>query len=255
MSSQELNREFTDFGKKMNTIAILTLIGLIGTLIGMFSFIGSLISIIMSIIIIIFFLIVIGSIKRAGRLLNNENLLGFPLKFILGTIIRVIGMLFFQIGLSILLNILFYGGTMAIFTISIVLFLIGIALIEIGSVLRLLAWGGLKSFFEANVQLFPPEISDAGRSGAKLCKIACIIDMVIFIPFVGDILRILGYFKLAKLRYLVGGPAQPTYQPTYQPPAPQPTPISGASANYCPNCGTSIVSGARYCPDCGAEMS
>ena len=255
MSSQNVNRELSDFGRRMNTIAILTLIGLIGSLIGIFLFLGSIISFVMGIIIIIFFLMVIGNIKRAGRTLNNENLLGFPLKFILGTIVRVIGMLFFEVGLSILFEILFFSGAMMFFTVSIVLIVIGIALIEIGSVLRLLAWSGLETFFKANMQLFPQVIGSDARSGSKLCKIGCIIDMLIFIPFVGDILRIIGYFKLAKLKVLVGGPAQPAYQPAYQPPAPQPTPVSGASANYCPNCGNSIVSGAKYCPDCGSEIS
>ena len=220
MSSANVNRELSVFGRRMKTIAILTLIGFILGIIGSFIWIVSLVSMVISVIIIVFFLLVIGNIKRAGRELNNEKLLGFPLKFILGTIIRVIGLYgFLQIGFIVLL---FSGGTIAGLALFITLILIGVGLIIVGSILRLLAWGGLKTFFSANAQLFPPNIGNDGRSGAKICKIACIFDMTIILSIVAEILRIIGYFKLASLKRLTGAPAQPMYQPAQPMPAPSP---------------------------------
>jgi len=192
MSNADLYREFEDFGNKMKTIAILTLIGFITSIIGSFIWGFSLVSLVMQIIIIIFFLLVIGDLKKAGRMLdNNKDLLGFPLKFILGTIIRFIGLYgFFNIGVFILSYVLFSGeGTIAGLAISITLILIGVGLIIVGSVLRLLAWGGLKTFFDYNTQLFPPNIGNDGKSGANLCKIGCILDMTILFSFIGIVPR------------------------------------------------------------------
>ncbi|TFG03131.1 MAG: zinc ribbon domain-containing protein [Promethearchaeota archaeon] len=249
MSNADLYREFEDFGNKMKTIAILTLIGLIGTLVGTIIVIGTLISFVMSIIIIVFFLLVIGDLKKAGRMLdNNKDLLGFPLKFILGTIIRVIGLGFFNIGLFILLSIGII--TVLILSISISLILIGIGLIIGGSVLRLLAWGGLKNFFEYNAQLFPIDIANESKNGAKFCKIGAILDITIILGFIADILRIVGYFKLASLKRLTEAPAQPMSQPEI----PMSAPVEGQSLNYCPHCGSDVSMGARFCPSCGAEI-
>jgi hypothetical protein len=252
MSNENVNRELSRFGSRMKTIAILTLIGFITGIIGSFIWVVGIVSMVISFIIIVFFLLVIGNIKRAGRELNNDNLLGFPLKFILGTIIRFIGLVFWQIGFMVLNYVLFSGeGTIALLAISITLILIGVGLIIVGSILRLLAWGGLKTFFSANAQLFPPNIGNNGRSGANLCKVGCILDMTIFLSFIGDILRIIGYFKLASLQDLAGAPAQPIPQPV----TPMPTPAQDPSASFCPNCGSSLSQGARFCPGCGTEIN
>ncbi|TFG21601.1 MAG: zinc-ribbon domain-containing protein [Promethearchaeota archaeon] len=256
MSNQNLYREFKQFGDKMKTIAILTLIGLIGSILGYFTIIGTLISIVMTIIIIIYFLLIIGPLKRAGRMLDyNQDLLGFPLKFILGTIIRAIGLVFFQIGLALIFIVLFITiGPIEFFAVSLIIFFIGVGLILIGSILRYLAWGGLENFFGSNAQLFPSGIAYESKSGANLCKIGCIIDMFIFIPFIGDILRIFGYFKLASLENLTGAPAQSASQSSQPVSAPAGTQSLTQSLNYCPNCGADVSTGARFCPSCGAEI-
>ena len=58
---------------------------------------------------------------------------------------------------------------------------LGIVLIIIGSILRYKAWGGLETFFQTNMQLFPPKLANNGRSGSKICKISTILDMTIFL--------------------------------------------------------------------------
>ena len=87
-----------------------------------------------------------------------------------------------------------------------------------------------------------------------MCKISTIFDLTIILSFVGEILRIIGYFKLASAKDLIGAPAQTISQPI----APQPVAASAASApsaNFCPNCGSSVSSGARFCPGCGSSIN
>jgi hypothetical protein len=244
MSNTNVNREFVIFGKRIKVIAILTLLSLILGIVGAFIPLVGIIALIFSLIIIIYFLLVLGNVKRAGKELNSKELLAFTPRFIIGTIVRFIGQALMSVG-SLYINQL---------TVIIGLIVIGVVLIIIGSVLRYKAWGGLQTFFITNFQLFPPQISDNGISGAKLCKIATILDMTIFLSFIGEILRIIGYFKLAATQNLVGAPTQPIYQPTTPQPISTKTP-SAPSINFCPNCGSSVSSGAKYCPACGSQIT
>jgi len=241
MSDSNINKEFGDFGKRMKVIAILTLLSFILGIVGAFVWFIGVVAIIFSLIIIIFFLMVLGNVKRAGRELNNKELLGFRPKFLFGTILRFIGQQLMNIGLLFLEDLW-------------IMIVIGVALIIVGSILRFMAWGGIKVFFESNTQLFPQDISEKGRSGGKLCKISTIFDMTIILSFVGEILRIIGYFKLSSTKDLIGAPAQPIMQPIAPQPASAPAP-SASSANFCPNCGSSVSSGARFCPGCGSSIN
>ncbi|MFX0071407.1 MAG: zinc-ribbon domain-containing protein [Candidatus Hermodarchaeota archaeon] len=241
MSNTDLNKEFTDFGNRMNLIAILTLLSFILGIVGAFVPIVGIIALIFSVIIIIFFLLVLGNVKRAGKILTNKELLDFSPRFLLGTIIRFIGQVFMQIGLYFIFDLW-------------VLIIIGVALILVGCILRYMAWGGMQVFFETNAQLFPQDISYNANKGSKLCKYATILDMTIILSFIGEILRIIGYFKLASTKNMVGAPAKTVVQPSA--PVPAPTPASpGASPNFCPNCGSSVTPGAKFCPSCGSDIS
>jgi len=241
MSGTNINKEFADFGKRIKIIAILALLSFIFGIIGAFVFIVQIVAYILSFIIIIFFLLVLGNTKRAGRELNNKKLLDFRPRFFWGTIMRFIGQIIFSIGLMLIEDLW-------------VMIIIGVLLIFVGSILRFKAWSGLATFFDAQSQLFPPHISGKANTGAKLCKIATILDMTIILSIIGEILRIFGYFKLAVTKNLLGAPSQPTYQPA----APQPVsaPASSTSSiNFCPNCGGSVSSGAKFCPECGSDIN
>ena len=155
MSGTNINKEFADFGKRMNVIAILTLLSFILGIIGAFVWFIGVIGLVLSLVIIIFFLLVLGNIKRAGRELNNKELLGFTPKFLFGTILRFIGQQLMNIGLLFLEDLW-------------IMIVIGVVLIIVGSILRLIAWKGIQTFFESNVQLFPQDISEKGISGGKL---------------------------------------------------------------------------------------
>ena len=200
MSNTIVYNEFANFGKRIKVIAILTLLSLILGIIGAFVSIIGIISLVFDFIIIIFFLLVLGNIKRAGKELNNKELLAFLPRFLFGTIIRFVGQVLWSIGWLSILDLW-------------IMVVIGIVLILVGSILRFMAWGGLQTFFKTNLQLFPPYISVNGNKGANLCKIATILDMTILLSIIGDILRIIGYFKLAWTKNLGGGAVQPIYQP------------------------------------------
>ena len=251
MSNENVNWEFSKFGSRMKILAIMTLVGFILGILGWFiNGIISIISIIISIVIIIYFLLLLGNIRRAGRTLNNKDFLSFSPRFLWGTIIRFVGNQLFGIGILFILILIYGGESLARMIPFIITALIGVALIIIGSILRFMAWGGLATFFETNYQLFPPNISGNGNKGAKICKIATILDMTIFLSFIGDLLRIIGYFKLASLKDLTGAPVQPMPQPV----APMPTPVEAPSANFCPECGSAITQGTKFCPSCGSEI-
>jgi len=242
MSSANINKEFTAFGKRMKIIAILTIIGLI------LRFIVPIGYSIVSFIIIIFFLLVLGNTKRAGRELNNKELLDFKPRFFWGTIIRFIGQGLWVIGIGAI-------GDIPIGSLILML-VIGTILIIVGSILRYKAWSGLATFFDENVQLFTQRISGKANTGAKLCKIATLLDMTIILALIGisDILRIIGYFMLSGTKRIGQAPAQAVYQPATPQPAIVSTP-SAPSATFCPNCGSSVVSGAKFCPNCGSDIS
>ena len=91
MSVGNINKEFGNFGKRMKVIAILTLLSFILGIIGIFVLVIGYVAIVFSFIIIIFFLLVLVSLKRAGRILDNKELLGFIPRFLIGTIMRFIG--------------------------------------------------------------------------------------------------------------------------------------------------------------------
>ena len=247
MASATIIKEFTDFGKRMIAIAILTLIGMIlGLLVPVIGYI-------ISFVIIILFLLVLGNTKRAGMELNNKELIDFKPRFFWGTVIRFIGTILFGLSLNAIFDIISRGASNPIGGL-VLLVVIGAILIIVGSVLRFKAWSGLAIFFDGNVQLFPEGISGRANTGAKLCKIATILDMTIFLTFIGDILRIIGYFMLSGTKNIGEGPAQPAYQPAAPQPTPTPTP-STSGPNFCPNCGSSVTSGAKFCPNCGSDIS
>ncbi|MFX1395181.1 MAG: zinc ribbon domain-containing protein [Promethearchaeota archaeon] len=241
MSNESLIGEFADFSKKMSVIAILTLLSLTLSIIGAFIPIIGFIALVFDVIIIIYFLLLLGDIKKAGKILNNGDLLAFTPKFLWGTIIRFIGQVLWSIGW------LLIGPGVLIP--SLIMILIGVGLIIIGSILRYMAWGGLQNFFMTNLSLFPAQVGNDGVDGAKYCKIATIFDMTIILNLIGEIFRIIGYFKMSSWN-LLEAPVQPTPQPV----TPLPPSVQAPSANYCPSCGSHVGMGVNFCPNCGAEI-
>ena len=202
MSKSDVNREFSEFGGRMKVIAILTLISIV---VGIFSGFAASVGFgeaAIGLVVFILFILVLGDIKSAGVMLNNKNLLSFRSKIITSFILGIIGMIIFTAGLAGIGITIFFIGNLILLPIPITIVIIGIILLLITAILQIQAWGSLESFFTNNTTLFPQEIANDARTGAKLCKIGAIFDITVILTFIGGILRVIGYFKLASLKDL-----------------------------------------------------
>jgi len=204
MSNPEVNREFSEFGGRMKVMAILTLVSVvIGLFTGFstdFASVGFVDAVVVFVVFILFIL-VLGDIKSAGTMLNNKNLLSFRSKIITGFILGIIGIIFFTAGLVGLGITIFFIGSFVLAIIPLTISLIGIVFLVIAAILQIQAWGRLEYFFTNNATLFSQQVAEDARAGAKLCRIGAILDITIILTFIGDILRVIGYFKLAALKY------------------------------------------------------
>jgi len=204
MSNTDVNREFSEFGGRMKVMAILTLVSVvIGLFTGFstdFASVGFVDAVIVFVVFILFIL-VLGDIKSAGTMLNNKNLLSFRSKIITGFILGIIGIIIFTTGLVGLGITIFFIGDLNLLIIPLTISLIGIVFLVIAAILQIQAWGRLESFFTNNATLFSQQVAEDARAGAKLCRIGAILDITIILTFIGDILRVIGYFKLAALKY------------------------------------------------------
>lgn len=202
MSNTDVNREFSEFGGRMKVIAILTLISVV---IGIFTGINTsagFFDAVIGFVVFIFYILILGDIKSAGVMLNNRNLLSFRSKIITSFILGIIGMIIFTTGLAGIGITIFFIGNLLLLPIPVTFVIIGIIVLLITAIMQIQAWGSLESFFTNNTTLFPQEIANDARTGAKLCKIGAILDLTVILMFIGDILRVIGYFKLAPLEYL-----------------------------------------------------
>jgi len=204
MSNTDVNREFSEFGGRMKVMAILTLVSVvIGLFTGFstdFASVGFVDAVIVFVVFILFIL-VLGDIKSAGTMLNNKNLLSFRSKIITGFILGIIGIIIFTTGLVGLGITIFFIGDLNLLIIPLTISIIGIVFLVIAAILQIQAWGRLESFFTNNATLFSQQVAEDARAGAKLCRIGAILDITIILTFIGDILRVIGYFKLAALKY------------------------------------------------------
>ena len=248
MSSSNVNSEFAEFGNRMYLIAIFTLISFILGIANWFWNGASGINVFVGLLIFIFFLLILSDIKKAGTMLNNRNLLEFRSKFITSYILTIIGAIVMATGGVALFAMILYGISSTILFIAVlVLVIIGIIILLVGAILKIQAWGNLETFFTLNMTLFPQNIANNAKEGSHYCKIGAILDITIILSFIGDLLRVIGYFKLATLKDLKEAPAQPAI--SQQPPTPK------AGSKFCPSCGSPITQGGRYCPSCGAEIT
>jgi len=205
MSKKENLAHFEQFGSRMYLLMILTIANLI---LGIISIIPELefVAIIVAIIhIIIFFTFLgaLGDIKKAGQELNNENLLAFHSKIILGFVILIIGWIFMAIGwIGIGIQLFLIREITPTIIIPITVIVVAVILIVIAAILTIQAWGRLATFFENNMTMFPGDISEDSKKGAKYLKIAAILEITVILNFIGPILKIIGYKKLASLSHV-----------------------------------------------------
>ena len=204
MSYPDVNREFSEFGGRMKVMAILTLISCVVGIFTGFSTSAGFVDAIIVFVVFILYILVLGDIKSAGVMLNNKNLLIFRSKVIISFILGIIGITIFITGLVGLGITIFFIGELNLLTLPLTLtiVIIGIIVLIIAAIIQIQAWGRLESFFTNNASLFPQQIAKDARDGAKYCKIGAILDITVILTFIGDILRVIGYFKMAPLKYL-----------------------------------------------------
>ncbi len=253
MSNIDVHRKFSEFGNKMNTIAILTIVSLI---LGIIAWVARFIGFIYLVVIIVtlaFFFSALGNIKEANNTLNNQNLLEYRSKLILAFIFFTIGMFFFVTGIVGLYIVSNAGAILAAIIVFAVFLIIGITFLIIAAVFSIIAWSRLESFFTYNTTLFPQNIGNDARIGANLCKIASILDLTIILTIIGNILRIIGYFKLASLKNSAGAPAARLAPLSPGQPI-QTLPATKETTNFCPKCGHPIKGKGDFYPEHGSSI-
>ncbi len=248
LSDDELKRLWSEYGRNMNMVAIMTVLTFIVGITGIIAF--------------IFLLIALGNLKSINYYLKDPKIEEYREKYIkafilrfVGTLVMVgglIGMIFSGLGSG------FRGDDWTFLFIPIV---IGLIIMIGGVVLEMKAWEILRSFFEENANLFPPILHRDLVEGCNNLKTAALMYALGFLfitMLVGIILQIIGYFKLAKLKDL----SSPYY---YGNVTPAPTPVPAASMQvqpsstginkFCSSCGAEIKGEGKFCIECGTPTS
>ena len=203
----DANKDFSDFGKKALILAILYLISFILGISALFVVALSYVIWVVLVFIIVFLILAASSIGKAGDKLNNKNLRSFRTRIIVAVILISLGAIMITVGFAVIFATIQGddpGGPEAVQTYITygIIALIGIIISIIGAVFELLAWIDMKGFFGDNLSKFPEDIGKSAKMGALLCMIGAIFTLTFILAFLGYLLRVIGYFMLAKLKDL-----------------------------------------------------
>jgi uncharacterized membrane protein len=224
MAKVDVSKEFSEFGKKMKIIAIMTVLSII-------PFIGTILSLIGS----IFAIMALSDIRNANYKLKQSSLVNYRTKYSRAIVFRIISTVilgavsFYSLGNP------SHSGIMTIIP-TIISFIISI----IAAAIEMDAWRSLTDFFNQNRGLFPNYIALSASEGSDKLRSAALMNILSFLIItivIGFILQILGYIKLAKLeemiRFTETTPAKPVPS-TQQVPLAAPTP---SKITFCSSCG------------------
>ncbi len=247
MSNIGVNKEFHDFGKYIQVVAILTIVSITT---GMAGFIA-----------MIFIFIAMRSLKRANYTLNNSSLHEFRSKYIKGFISRICGMIILIIGGVNLALFFFIPTSIPIYislSIPIILIISGIVFIYVGVAAEMKAWKNLKLFFENNFRMFPVNISEEAIEGCEKLKKGALLSSLWFLivpVIIGFIYQVKGYFMLATLNKLSTNDAPESTELQSDLYKPQLIKDPERKINFCPNCGTKLSELRNFCALCGSAIS
>ncbi len=248
MSNMDVRKDFYEFGKNMQIVAICTVL--------------SLVTGVTSLIALIFIFIALGNIKNANLKLNNEYLEEFRSKYVRSFVLRICGTIVVMIGVIDMVLFLFLPSYIisfwTTFTISVILILAGLIFLITSVVVEMKAWKNLKRFFEENRSMFPGNLYNELIDGCDKLKTAALLNALGFLIItiiIGFIYQIIGYFKLAKLNNLMLYDVPKTSLTQVSLPASRAIGINEVASNFCPNCGTKLSGLGKFCPLCGSDIS
>ncbi len=258
MSNDIINKEFREFGERMNIILICSILNI---LLPWF--------VIPGLIVFIYSILVLGNAKRINEQLNDANLQKFRSLYIasvtipiftviavaIAAIPYIVGLVGYFIGvdpatideawiISILPEIVVLIAPLLIIG------LIGIIIIFLASIIQMKAWDGLNLFFRQNSGLFPDHIANDAIEGSKCLKTASLCYILFFLIItipIGLIYRILGYMKLSRLKNLGISSSKPSAQP-------QASPAPKDDSRFCSECGSAVKKSESFCNSCGAKL-
>jgi len=248
MTDIGIRKNFLDFGKNIQIVAICTVLSIVTGITGFIA--------------LIFIFIALDNIKKVNFLLNNASLEQFRSKYIRGFIFRIAGVLILITGgVNIAVYFIFMPFPISFWTtlsLSIILLSAGLIFIVVGLSSEIKAWKNLKVFFENNSNLFPSELSSELIDGCDKLKKGTLLSAFGFLVIpgiIGFIFQAIGFFKLAKLNTLseFGAPKEPVI--VEQAYVPKIVNDFQSSINFCPNCGTRLSGIGKFCALCGSEIN